>query len=320
MTVTDNILFPPIEPSRSGYLAVDSIHKIYWEECGNPAGVPVLFLHGGPGAGCDDWSRRFFDAKAYRILLFDQRGAKRSQPLGETERNNPDQLLSDMEALRATLGVDAWHLFGGSWGSTLALLYAQTYPQHSLSLTLRGVSFFETEDLDWWFRGMRAFFPELWHDFAAFASSGSRELLEHVYYDAIRDDDPRRRLQAVMAIHAYASGCSSVLSPFTPSGNWDDPDYTRQMTAFYKLFLHYSNHYRLETGRLLRGVARMAHLPGVIVQGRCDMVCPAITAFRLHQAWPRAEYVVVPDGSHSSKQPSMAQALINATDRFKSRF
>jgi proline iminopeptidase len=316
MTAIEKYLFPPNTPYRTGFLRVDDVHQLYWEECGDECGVPVVYLHGGPGIGCDEISRRFFDPKAYRIILYDQRGAGRSRPLGETFRNEPGFLVDDLEALRTKLGVEKWHVFGGSWGSTLAVLYAQEHPERCLSLILRGVSWFDTDSVDWWFGGMGRFFPELLDAFVAFAAGETRDL-GSIYYDALMGDDYERRVAAARAMHIYGSGCGVFLATLPPVDEWVDPDYVEQMVAFYKLFAYYSKHHRLAPGQLLRGTSRMMDVPGVIVQGRHDIICPPIMAYRLHQQWVNSVLWIVPDGGHSSRQPSMARALIQATNQFK---
>ena len=316
MTTIDDILFPPIEPYESGYVNVDNIHSLYWEQCGNPDGVPVVYLHGGPGSGCDEKSRCFFDPEYYRVILFDQRGAKKSKPLGETENNSPEHLVSDIEVLRNMFGVEKWHVFGGSWGSALGLLYAQTHPDRCLGLILRSITFFEKEELDWWFQGMGNFFPELWEDFAAITQEEKQDNLVSVYYDMFMSDNEEIRIKAGKAMQTYGRGCGSLL-PSPINSDWNDPDYAAHTIAFYKMFVYYCVHHRFESGKLLDGVAGMRDIPGIIVQGRYDVICPPVMAHKLHRAWPEAEYVIVPDASHSSRETSLAAALVQATEKFK---
>lgn len=312
----DDILFPPIEPYENGYLNVDDIHSLYWEQCGNPRGIPILFLHGGPGEGCNERKRRFFDPEYYRVILFDQRGAKRSKPLGEIRNNSPKHLVSDIVALKNMFGVEKWYIFGGSWGSTLGLLYAQAYPNHCLGLILRGISLFEKEDLDWWFRGMRYFYPELWEGFASLAPEKRQFDLPSAYYDMFTSDNEETRRIAAKTMQAYAMGCGTLLpSPF--DSDWNDPEYVAYIIAFYKLFTYYSIHYHFESNQLLDGAESMREIPGIIIQGRYDVMCPPVMAYQLHKAWPEAQYVIVPDAGHSSMEPSLAAALVQATEKFK---
>lgn len=316
MTSIDDILFPLVEPFDSGSLCVDEVHVLYWEQAGRRDGVPAVYLHGGPGSGCDE-GQRFFDPGFYRVISFDQRGAKRSRPLGELGNNTPAHLVSDLEALRERLRIDRWHVFGGSWGSTLALLYARAHPDRCLSLLLRGISFFEKSDLHWWFQGMGAFFPELWEELAAIAPEDQRHDLLPVYHALLASDDETVREKAARAMHTYGRACGALL-PSPSDGDWRDPLFAAQMSAFYKIFAHYCKEHKFEEGELLRGIERIRGIPAVIVQGRHDVVCPPMRAYQLHQTWPEAGFDIVADGGHSSREPALAAALVRATEAMKS--
>jgi proline iminopeptidase len=309
----DDLLYPCIEPYAQGHLNVDSIHQIFWEECGNPDGVPVVFLHGGPGAGCDDTCRRYFDPSIFRIILFDQRGSGRSLPLGEIERNSPEFLLADIEALRHFAGVTRWHVFGGSWGGALALLYAGRHPERCLSLTIRSVTLFEKSDIEWWFRGMGFFFPELWAEFSSLALNSECADLFSICYEALMGSDERHRRSISMAMHAYGSGCGARPSAPVPKFNWDDQEEAMRLDAFYKVFVYFAKHHVFAPGDILQNAEQWAGIPGTIIQGRVDIISPPESSYRLHKVWPGATYQVVEDGGHSSRQPTMAHALIQAT-------
>ncbi|KJV08845.1 proline iminopeptidase [Elstera litoralis] len=311
-------LFPPIDPHRHGMLARGDIHRVYWEECGNPQGLPVLFLHGGPGAGASPTHRRFFDPDAYRIILFDQRGCGRSRPTAEVRENSTQTLIGDIEALRLELGVDRWLVFGGSWGSTLALAYGQAHPDHCLGFVLRGIFLGRRSEVDWFLTGIRQIFPDAWQDFVAAlpeAEQGQRtpqELLT-AYYRRLTDPDPAIHLPVAHAWSQFETRASTLLPapdlPQEPNG---------ATLAISRLEAHYFVHdLFMAEGQLLTQIGRIRRLPCTIVQGRYDTVCPAVSAYELKQAWPEADLVIIPDAGHAALEPGIRAALVRATERYK---
>lgn len=310
-------LFPPIEPYATGMLRLDGFHTMYWEQSGNPKGVPALFLHGGPGAGATSTHRRFFDPDAYRIVIFDQRGAGRSLPLGAVEDNDLAHLVADMEKLRQHLGIKRWHLFGGSWGSTLALAYAQGHPGRALSLTLRGVFLCRRDEIEWFLYGMRAFFPEAWRAFAGYLPEAERDDILAAYHRRLTDPDPRVHLPAARAWSSYEGACSTLLpSPDTVAAFGEE----RMALGLARIEAHYFRYNLIPPEHdLLRDMDRLRNVPGTIVQGRYDMVCPIATADELARAWREADYVIVPDAGHSAMEPGIRAALVAATEKHKER-
>ena len=317
-SATRDALYPPIEPRASGLLRLDDLHEMYWEESGSPDGVPVLFLHGGPGAGATAAHRRFFDPAAYRIVIHDQRGAGRSRPPGALERNTTPHLVADIEALRELLGIDRFLLFGGSWGSTLALAYAEAHPDRCLGLVLRGVFLGRPEEIDWFLRGPRRVFPEAWREFAAALPEDERGDLLAGFRRRLADPDPATHMPAARAWSRYEGACSTLLaSPETVAAfGRDDMAY-----ALARIETHYfANANFMATDALIDGLGRIVHLPCAIIQGRYDMICPAATADELHRAWPGSELTVVPDAGHSAMDPGIRAALVRTTDAWKARF
>ncbi|WP_114392296.1 prolyl aminopeptidase [Oleisolibacter albus] len=309
-------LFPPLDPYQTGRLKVSDLHTLYWEQCGNPDGVPVVFLHGGPGAGASPTHRRFFDPRFYRIVILDQRGAGRSTPLGELRENTTETLVQDIETLREHLGVQRWLVFGGSWGSTLSLAYAQTHPERVTGLILRGIFLMRQQEIDWFLYEMRTIFPEAWAGFASHIPEAERGDLLEAYWRRLTADDPQVRMQAARIWSVYEGACSTLLpSPELVSASGED----NHALGLARIEAHYFRNNRLtpET-RLLDQVDRIRHIPTVIVQGRYDVVCPIRTADELHRAWPEADYVIVPDAGHSAMEPGIRAALVQATERFKS--
>jgi proline iminopeptidase len=307
-------LYPAIEPYKTERLPVSALHTLYLEECGNPEGVPVVFLHGGPGSGCSPMHRRFFDPRHYRIILFDQRGAGRSTPLGETAENTTALLVADLETIRTHLGIARWHVFGGSWGSTLALAYSQAHPEACLSLTLRGIFLLRQSEINWFLYEMRTVFPEAWAKFAGFIPEDERGDLLLAYHARLNDPDYSKRLEAARSWSTYEGSCSSLLP---------NPDIIRSMDhevqaiGIARMEAHYMRHHAfMGENDLVHNVARIRHIPAVIVQGRYDMVCPIVTADELHRAWPEADYIIVPDAGHSAMEPGIRSALLDATDKF----
>jgi proline iminopeptidase len=309
-------LFPEIEPHRSGVLRLDAVHAMYWEECGNPRGIPVVFLHGGPGAGSTAKHRRFFDPSAYRIVVYDQRGAGRSTPLGELRDNTTPHLIGDLEALRTHLGVERWLAFGGSWGSTLAIAYAEAHPERCLGLVLRGIFLCRRSEIEWFLYGLRNVFPEPWERFAGFLPAAERgDLLAH-YHRRLIDPDPSVHMPAARAWSVYEGSCSTLL-PSEETVAYFAGDVVALGLA--RMEAHYFvNDIFLPRGSLLANVERLRRIPGIIVQGRYDAVCPAVTAHELHRAWPEAVYRLIPDAGHSVWEPGIQSAVIEATERFKS--
>jgi proline iminopeptidase len=315
MRMPRDALFPPIEPYHAGYLRVDDLHSLYWEQCGNPRGVPVVFLHGGPGAGASPMHRRLFDPAHYRIIIFDQRGAGRSRPLGELRRNTTDDLVGDMEMLRRHFRIDRWHVFGGSWGSTLALAYAEAHPERCLSIILRGIFLMRRHEIDWFLYGMRLIFPEAWQRFAEYLPASERDNLLEGYYRRLIDEDPAVHMPAARAWSLYEGACSTMLP------NTDNLAAATEGThalGLARIECHYfkNNLFEPET-RLLDDINRIRRIPAVIVQGRYDIICPIASADDLHQLWPEATYRIVPDAGHSAMEPGIRAALIEASQGFR---
>ncbi|CDG85760.1 prolyl aminopeptidase [Janthinobacterium agaricidamnosum] len=305
-------LFPSLAPHRHGVLAVDELHTIYWEECGNPDGVPVLFLHGGPGAGVSPQHRRFFDPRHYRVILFDQRGAGKSTPLGEWRNNTTQLLIDDIEKLRAQFGIEQWLVFGGSWGSTLALAYGQAHPQACLGFVLRGIFLCTSAEIDWFINGVRWFYPDLYEEFAAPIPQQERGDLLAAYARRILSDDPAVYWPAVRAWSRF-EGRRVYLMPQAEDAPNDALD-----LGLGRLESHYmANLGFLSEDQLIRDMPAIAHLPAVIVQGRYDAICPPLSAYRLHQAWPGSRLKMIPDAGHGALETGIATALVAATEQFK---
>lgn len=311
----DSHLFPPIEPYRSGRLQVDEVHSLYWEESGNPAGQPVLFLHGGPGSGASSRHRQFFDPAHYRIVIFDQRGAGRSTPLGEYRNNTTQLLIADIERLREMLGIPRWLVFGGSWGSTLSLAYGEAHPERCLGFVLRGIFLCTHEEVDWFLNGVRWFFPEVHEEFTAQIPAEERGNLLQAYEKRLFSEDPAVYMPAARAWSRYEGRCL-FLRP--DPGAIADFSSDAVSLGVGRLEAHYFLHDGFFTeDQLVRNVGRIRHLPAVIIQGRYDVVCPPVSAFRLHAAWPEAKMHVVPDAGHAAYEPGIAAALVAATEQFK---
>ncbi len=305
-------LYPPIEPYRSGWLPVGGGHRLYWEESGNPDGPVVLFLHGGPGAGTGPVHRRFFDPKHWHIVLFDQRGAGRSLPAASLVDNTTDHLVEDIEALRAHLATDRWLVFGGSWGSTLALAYGQAHPERVTGFILRGVFLFRRWEVQWFLQGMGTFFPEAERAFRDFLPADERAEPLPAYYHRLIDPDPAIHIPAAQAWCTYEEACSRLV----PDAS--DPRPTAAALAMARIEAHYMvKRGFVAEGQLLRQVRRLRGLPAIIVQGRYDMVCPIRSADELARAWTGSELVIVPDAGHAALEPGIRAALVAATDRMR---
>jgi proline iminopeptidase len=305
-------LYPEIEPFESGHVDVGDGHSVYYELCGNPKGKPVVFLHGGPGIGLSPEHRRFFDPRRYRIFLFDQRGCGRSTPLASIEANTTQHLIRDIELFRERLGVRKWLVFGGSWGSTLSLAYAAAHPEACAGLIVRGIWLCRKPDLQWWLYGIRLFFPEYWDEFAGFLPEAERGDLLEAYFRRLIDPDPAVHLQAAAAWKTYETRMGTLL----PKPGSDRPP-TPATLAMSRIEAHYMrNKVFLPENAILESVSRFRHVPGVIVHGRYDVICPAEGAIALSRAWPEAQLTMVPDAGHSALEPGIRKALIAATDRF----
>jgi proline iminopeptidase len=308
-------LFPEIGPFETGYLPLTDGHVMYWEQVGNPRGRPVLFLHGGPGAGAGAVHRRFFDPAHWRIVIFDQRGAGRSRPLGCLDANTTTHLVADIEHLRSYLAIDRWLLFGGSWGSTLALAYTQTHPGHVAGLVLRGVFLGREAEVDWFLTGLRQIFPDAHAAFAGHLPPEERGDLLGSYLRRLTDADPAVHMAAARAWSIYEGSCSTLLpSPDTVHSFAQD----RTALGLARIEAYYfANRLFLPERGLLGHMAAIGHIPAEIVQGRYDMVCPAVTAFELAAAWPAARLTIVPDAGHSALEPGVRRALVAAVERFR---
>ena len=310
--------YPPIEPNISGWLRVDEIHSLYWEECGNPDGIAVVFLHGGPGGGCSATSRQFFDPARYRIILGDQRGAGRSTPNGELRDNTTAHLIQDLEALRRFRGIDAWHVFGGSWGSTLALAYAQDFADVSLSLTLRGIFLMREWEIRWLFEAGRLFRPDAWETFLSGLPAALRQEdpLES-YAKLLAHPDRSVYLPAARRWCAFEATLANLVpDPARIAGANDE----RVAYAMARIEVHYfrNNRYNPED-QLLRLAHKISHLPITIVQGRYDLLCPPISAVQLHRACPGSRLIMVEDAGHSATEPGIRSVLVTLMDEIAAR-
>jgi proline iminopeptidase len=304
------ILFPPLEPNAQGWLEAPGGHHIFYETSGNPQGAPVVFLHGGPGSGCNPSHRRFFDPLFYHIILLDQRGCGRSLPLGSVENNTTWDLVEDLERLRIHLGVHRWMVFGGSWGSTLALAYAASYPQVVTAMILRGIFLCRQSELDWFLQDVRHFFPEAWQQLRA-------PLLPEECKDVLRAYHQRVFTGDAAAARTWNAFESAIISLCPGPATQAAPDDTLSL-ARARVQLHYLTHLGfLEQRPLLQQIERFRRIPATIIQGRYDMVCPPLTAHELHQAWPEAEHIVIPDAGHSAMEAGTTAALVAATETFK---
>ena len=305
--------FPEIEPYATGTLAVDPPHQLHWEQCGNPDGIPILFIHGGPGAGCSPFDRRFFDPERFRVVLLDQRGSGRSRPVGELDGNDPGHLVADFETLRAELGIERWHVFGGSWGSTLALYYAQAHPERVLTMVLRGIWLMRDEDVRWWLYDLGMIQPELWRTFTEIIPEEERGDLLEAYWRRLTGDDRDMALEAARRWSVYeGSACTLVPNPEFADMFGD----AEVAWSLARLEAHYFRNLRPEPETLLLdGVARIRHIPTFAVHGRYDIVCPVKNLVDLGEAWPELDREIVPDAGHSSHEPGITAELVAATRR-----
>jgi proline iminopeptidase len=314
--------YPPIEARVSGMLEVGGGHRIYWEESGNPAGKPVVFVHGGPGGGTDAKQRRFFDPEAYRIVLFDQRGCGRSRPHASLEANTTWDLVADMETLREQLGIERWQVFGGSWGSTLGLAYAEAHPDRVTELVLRGIFMLRRKELEWFYEvrggaGASAIFPDAWEPYLAQIPEAERGDMIAAYYRRLTSEDPAVRKAAAKAWSVWEASTSFLLQRPEHIEHVGEDEFA---DAFARIECHYfvnGGFFEVED-QLLRDIDRIRHIPAVIVQGRYDVVCPMMSAWELARAWPEASLEIIDDAGHSSFEPGIVDRLIRATDGFAS--
>ncbi|TPV93804.1 MAG: prolyl aminopeptidase [Myxococcales bacterium FL481] len=310
-------LYPEITPHDSGYLAVSDRHRVYYEVSGNPAGKPVVFVHGGPGGGTDPQMRRFFDPKHYRIVLFDQRGCGRSRPHASLEDNTTWHLVADMEKLREHLDIERWQVFGGSWGSTLGLCYAQTHPERVSELVLRGIFMLRTSELRWFYQeGASHLFPDAWEGYIAPIAEEERHDMIAAYYRRLTSDDPTLRALAARAWSVWEASTSFLLQRPNYIDHAADDEFS---LAFARIECHYfvNKGFFAREDQLLANVDAVRNTPAVIVQGRYDVVCPMRSAWDLHRAWPEATLRVVADAGHSAYEPSTTRELVRATDAFR---
>lgn len=310
-------LYPPVEAYRTGTLKVDETHELYFEESGNPEGTPIVFVHGGPGGGTEPKYRRFFDPAAYRIVLFDQRGCGQSTPHASLVDNTTWHLVADMEKIREHLGIERWVVFGGSWGSTLSLAYAETHPDRVRALVLRGIFLLRKSEIDWFYqRGASAIYPDAWEDYLAPIPESERDDLLYAYYRRLTSDDATVRQEAARAWSIW-EGRTSCLVPNEELIQRTGGD--AFSLAFARIECHYFKHRGwFDEGRgLLENVDKIRAIPGVIVQGRYDVVCPMETAWALHRVWPEAELRIAQEAGHSAMEPGITHELVGATDRFR---
>ena len=311
-------LYPAIEPYRRHTIEVEQPHRIYVEECGNPNGIPVLFVHGGPGGACEPGHRQFFNPDLYRIILFDQRGCGRSSPHAELRGNNTQALLSDIETIRGLLRVERWLVFGGSWGSTLGLIYAQTFPGRVSGLVLRGVFLCREQDISWFYQnGASRLFPDYWQDFVAQGRPENRDELINADYALLTGDDEVSRLAAAKAWSVWEGRTSTLHSKPDLLRRFGDSHVALSMA---RIECHYFVHQAfIQPNQILDRVDCLQGIPGVIVHGRYDVVCPLDQAYALHQVWPESRLSIIPAAGHSASDPAVADALIRATDGFAER-
>ncbi len=306
-------LYPSLHAYQHFSLAVDDMHELYIEECGNPDGIPIVFLHGGPGAGCESYHRRYFDPDSYRIILFDQRGCGRSTPHAELQNNTTQFLLNDLEQIREFLGIEQWALFGGSWGSTLALAYAQAYRNRVSGIIVRGIYFSSRQEIRWLYqRGTSLFFPEYWQDFLSLIPHEERDDLLQAYYKRLTGDDEVARIRAAKAWARWEGRTATLVPSDSLLDHFTDP-HTALSLACIEAHYFVNNGF-LEENQLLEQAATLTHIPGTIIHGRYDMLCPVDNAYRLHQAWPGSKLVIVEGSGHAGSEEGIISALIEATD------
>jgi proline iminopeptidase len=312
-------LYPRIKPYATHRLEVDPPHVLHVEESGDPRGIPILFVHGGPGAGCLPYHRTFFDPQAYRIILFDQRGCGRSAPHAELEVNNTQALVADIERIREMLGIEQWLIFGGSWGSTLSLVYAETHPERVMGLILRGIFLCRQEEIDWFYQGGAArIFPDHWQEFISIIPDGEREDIVSAYYKRLTGENELARMNAAKHWAKWEGQASTLQPSRSVVGSFTEP-YTA--VSLSRIECHYfMNNSFLEPNQILNNAGKLEGIPGVIVQGRYDVVCPMQSAWDLYQAWPDSELDIIPDAGHSATERGIVDALVRATIKFSEQF
>ena len=312
-------LYDPIEPFDTGRLKVSAIHELYYEQCGNPDGKPAVFLHGGPGGGISPDYRRYFDPKVYRVVLFDQRGSGQSTPHASIEENTTWDLVADIERLREHFGIKRWQVFGGSWGSTLALAYAETHPDRVSELVLRGIFLCRPKEISWFYQaGASAFFPDVWEEYLKVIPDSERADMVSAYYRRLTSDDAAVRLEAARAWSIWEGSTSKLFFDPSTIEKFADPEFA---LAFARIECHYfmNNAFFTTDNYLIENVGSIRGIPSVIVQGRYDVVCPITSAWDLHRAWPEAQLRIIPDAGHSISEPGIINALVEATDHFGHR-
>lgn len=308
--------YPPIEPYKTRMLKVSALHEIYVEESGNPSGKPVIFVHGGPGGGTEAKYRQFFDPRKYRIILFDQRGCGKSLPYAELRENTTWDLVADMERIRETLGIGKWQVFGGSWGSTLALCYAQTHPERVCELVLRGIFLLRKKDVSWFYQfGASEIFPDEWEAFEQHIPEAERHDYVAAYYKRLTSEDPAVQIAAAKIWSTWEGATSKLIPEAKVIDRFADDKFA---VPFARIESHYFYHkgFLRSENQLLEDIGKIRHIPCVIVQGRYDSCCPMRNAWDLHRAWPEAELFVIPDAGHSASEPGISRALVSATDKF----
>lgn len=313
-----NWLYPEIEPYRTGKLKVSAVHEVYYEESGNPKGKPVVFVHGGPGGGTEGKHRRFFNPLKYRIILFDQRGCGKSTPYACLEENTTWHLVDDMEKLRSHLGISKWQVFGGSWGSTLALAYAETHPSVVTELVLRGIFLLRKKEIDWFYQsGADAIYPDAWESYLAAIPKEEHGDLVAAYYKRLTSPDKEVQNKAARAWSIWEGATSKLFPDQNFIDHYASDDFA---VAFARIECHYFTHkgFMESDGQLLKNAGRLKNIPAVIVQGRYDVVCPMDSAWALHRVWPEAELIIVPDAGHSAFENGNCRALVAAADKFAS--
>jgi proline iminopeptidase len=310
--------YPALDANSSFRLAADALHELYVEECGNPDGVPIVFLHGGPGSGCEAWQRRFFNPAIYRIILFDQRGCGRSTPHAELRANTTWDLVADIELIRQHCGIERWAIFGGSWGSTLALAYAQTHPQRVTGLVLRGIFLTRQQDIDWFYQqGADRLYPDYWQDYLAVIPEEERHQLVAAYYRRLTSDDAVTRLAAAKAWSIWEGRTATLLPNHSVMEHFSD---AQAALSIARIECHYFvNNSFFRPNQLLEDADRLQNIPGYIIHGRYDTICPLEQAWALHQAWPQAQFKIIAGSGHSAMEKGIRSALIEATDELGGR-
>lgn len=318
-------LFPELEPFAKKFLKVDGLHEIYYEVCGNPQGVPVVFLHGGPGSGCNPTQRRFFDPAYYRIVLFDQRGCGRSVPRGVTTQNTTADLVADIDAIRNALDIEEWLIFGGSWGSTLALSYAIAFPQHVTGLILRGIFLSRPSELDWFLGDVAHFYPEIWHALVSCLPADEQHDVLNAYSQRIFNEDSAVYIPASQQWNAFENAIMRLVPSEPKVADSKDAKFSETIieqaaieVARARVQIHYIQHHCFIDGEAtLKDCSKLGHIPTIIVQGRYDMVCPPKSAWELSRVMPHAEFHIIQDAGHSAMELGVTSALIAATEQFK---